>query len=99
MPEADEIGLAAARLDRFSMIPPMASCPISMPPIGPGVESVSIRAVIIARRVVGWAIEYRQRYRDWQADEHSSFRWSLSQQHGADHESSNQEKFSHLDDL
>jgi hypothetical protein len=82
----------------------MASCPISMPPIGPGVESVSVRSVIIARRVVsrrvvGWAIEYRQRNRDRQADEDSSLRWSLCQHHDADHESSNQEKFSHLDDL
>ena len=79
------------------MIPPVAARPISMPPIRPGVESVSIRAVVVARRIVGVGrpIESRERDWDWQADENSSFGLRLGQHHGAESKRSNQEKFSH----
>src|SRR6516165_2858167 len=80
---------------RVSIIPPVPPSPVSVPPIRPSIISVSIRSVVIPRRVVAWTIKYRYRDRKRNSYQNSSFGLGLEKHCDTDNKRQSQKRFSH----
>ena len=78
-----------------SMVPPMATCPVPVPPVRSSIISVSVRSVIITGRIVARSIKWHWN-RNRKSDENSSFGLRLEKHRHSKSKRKDQKKSSHI---
>jgi hypothetical protein len=78
------------------MIPPMATCPVPVPPVRSSIISVSVRSVIITRRIIARAVKHWHWKRNRESDENSSLGLRLEKHRHGKNKRKDQKKSSHI---
>src|SRR5271166_2641406 len=81
---------------RNSMVPPMATCPVPVPPVRSRIISVSVRSVIITGRIVARAVKHWYWKRNRESDENSSLGLRLEKHRHGKNKRKDQKKSSHI---